>query len=89
MCIRDRYPNSARDHDGRLLCAAAIGATADVLDRAAALVEAQVDALVLDSAHGHSRNILTAVAKVKAAFPSISLIAGNIATAEALSLIHI
>ncbi len=65
-----KYPNSARDHDGRLLCAAA-------------LVEAQVDALVLDSAHGHSRNILTAVAKVKAAFPSISLIAGNIATAEA------
>ncbi|MCI8554615.1 MAG: IMP dehydrogenase [Clostridiales bacterium] len=78
-----KYPNSARDADGRLLCAAAIGATADVLDRAAALVEAQVDALVLDSAHGHSRNILTAVAKVKSAFPSLSLIAGNIATAEA------
>lgn len=78
-----KYPNSARDKDGRLLCAAAIGATADVLDRASALVGAQVDALVLDSAHGHSQNILNAVSKVKAAFPGISLIAGNIATAEA------
>ncbi|MBQ3094169.1 MAG: IMP dehydrogenase, partial [Clostridia bacterium] len=78
-----KYPNSARDKAGRLLCAAAIGATADVLDRAGRLVEAQVDALVLDSAHGHSQNILKAVSKVKAAFPNISLIAGNIATAEA------
>ncbi len=78
-----KYPNSARDAAGRLLCAAAIGATADVLDRASALVNAQVDALVLDSAHGHSKNILNAVSKVKAAFPNVSLIAGNIATAEA------
>ena len=78
-----KYPNSARDKDGRLLCAAAIGATADVLERAGELVRAQVDALVLDSAHGHSRNILNAVSKVKAAFPNVSLIAGNIATAEA------
>lgn len=78
-----KYPNSARDNNGRLLCAAAIGATADVLERASALVSAQVDALVLDSAHGHSQNILNAVAKVKAAFPDISLIAGNIATPEA------
>lgn len=76
------YPNTARDAKGRLLCAAAIGATADVLDRAGALVTAQVDALVLDSAHGHSKNILEAVHKVKNAFPEISLIAGNIATAE-------
>ena len=78
-----KYPQSARDNNGRLLCAAAIGATADVLDRASALVSAQVDALVLDSAHGHSQNILNAVSKVKAAFPDISLIAGNIATPEA------
>ncbi len=78
-----KYPHSARDNNGRLLCAAAIGATADVLDRASALVSAQVDALVLDSAHGHSQNILNAVSKVKAAFPDISLIAGNIATPEA------
>ena len=78
-----KYPNSARDKDGRLLCAAAIGATEDVLERAAELVKAQADALVLDSAHGHSRNILNAVRRVKAAFPNVSLIAGNIATAEA------
>lgn len=77
-----KYPHSARDKNGRLLCAAAIGATADVLERAGALVEAQVDALVLDSAHGHSQNILNAVSKVKAAFPQVSLIAGNIATPE-------
>ena len=78
-----RYPNSARDKNGRLLCAAAIGVTNDVLDRAAALVNAQVDVLVLDSAHGHSRGIIECVKKVKAAFPDVALIAGNIATAEA------
>ena len=77
-----QYPNSARDSSGRLLCAAAVGATADVLERASALVEAGVDALVLDSAHGHSKNILKSVSKVKAAFPNLSVIAGNIATAE-------
>ena len=77
-----QYPNSARDNNGRLLCAAAIGVTGDMLERAAALVEAQADALVLDSAHGHSKNILNAVSRVKAAFPDISLIAGNVATAE-------
>lgn len=77
-----QYPNSARDSMGRLICAAAIGATSDVLDRAAALAEAGVDAFVLDSAHGHSANILKSVSKVKAVFPNISLIAGNVATAE-------
>lgn len=78
-----RYPNSARDPQGRLLCGAAIGATSDVLDRAKALVDMQVDVLVLDSAHGHSKNILEAVSKVKNAFPEVALIAGNIATAAA------
>lgn len=78
-----QYPNSARDSKGRLLCGAAIGVTSDVLDRAAALVEAQVDVLCLDSAHGHSKNILNCVEKVKKAFPQIPLIAGNIATAAA------
>ena len=78
-----QYPNSARDSRGRLLCGAAIGVTADVLDRAAALAESQVDVLVLDSAHGHSKGILDCVGKVKAAFPDIALIAGNIATGEA------
>lgn len=77
-----QYPNSARDKSGRLLCAAAIGATNDVLDRAKALIEAQADALVFDSAHGHSLNILRSLAKVREAFPDVALIAGNVATAE-------
>lgn len=78
-----QYPNSARDDKGRLLCGAAIGATADVLDRVAALVESQVDVLFLDSAHGHNLNIIKTVAKVKKAYPNVPLVAGNIATAEA------
>lgn len=78
-----QYPNSARDDKGRLLCGAAIGATADVLDRVAALVESQVDVLFLDSAHGHNSNIVKTVAKVKKAYPDVPLVAGNIATAEA------
>ena len=78
-----QYPNSARDKNGRLLCGAAIGVTANVLERVAALVEAQVDVLVLDSAHGHSEGILNCVRKVKEAFPDIALIAGNVATYEA------
>ena len=78
-----KYPNSARDERGRLLCGAAIGATADVLDRVAALVAAQVDVVTLDSAHGHSANIIKAVAKVKEAYPDLQLIAGNVATAAA------
>ena len=78
-----QYPNSARDKAGRLLCGAAIGATADVLERAQLLIDAQVDVLVLDSAHGHSKNILDCIRKVKAAFPDVALVAGNIATAQA------
>ena len=77
-----QYPNSARDEGGRLLCGAAIGATADVLDRVAALVEAQVDVVVLDSAHGHNSGIIEAVKKVKKAYPDLQLIAGNVAAAE-------
>ena len=71
-----KYPNSAKDKHGRLLCA-------DILDRAGALVQAGVDALVLDSAHGHSANIMRCVGLVKNAFPEVQLIAGNVATAEA------
>ena len=78
-----KYPNTARDSQDRLLCAAAVGITGDMLARAKALVDAHVDALVLDSAHGHSKNIMKAVDTVKNAFPQISLIAGNVATAEA------
>lgn len=75
------YPNAARDQKGRLLVGAAIGATSDVLDRVAALVEAGVDVLCLDSAHGHSENILYAVERIKAVYPDVQLIAGNVATA--------
>ncbi len=77
------YPNTARDANGRLLCAAALGATANVLERAAELVKVGVDCFVLDSAHGHNINVVNAVRKVKAAYPNVSLIAGNIATASA------
>ena len=77
-----KYPNSAKDSHGRLLCAAAIGVTNDILDRAGALVDAGVDALVLDSAHGHSANIMRCVGLVKEHFPDVGLIAGNVATAE-------
>ncbi len=78
-----QYPNSARDKSGRLLCGAAIGITGDVLERAKALLDAQVDVLVLDSAHGHSKNIMTCLDKIKSAFPEAVIIAGNVATAEA------
>ena len=78
-----QYPNSARDKSGRLLCGAAIGVTADVLERAGALIDAQADVLVLDSAHGHSKNILKCLKMIKEAYPDTPVIAGNIATAEA------
>lgn len=78
-----QYPNSSRDENGRLLCGAAIGATPDVLERVAELVKAQVDVLVLDSAHGHNSNVVENVRKVKKAYPGVQLVAGNIATAEA------
>jgi len=78
-----KYPNSARDSNGRLLCGAAIGVTKDMVERAGHLIDAKVDVLVLDSAHGHSRNILNGIRNIKAEFPDVALIAGNIATAEA------
>ena len=78
-----KYPNSAKDSLGRLLCAAAIGVTGDILDRAGALIDAGVDVLVLDSAHGHSANIMRCVSLVKEKYPDIQLVAGNVATAEA------
>jgi len=78
-----QFPNSARDAQGRLLCGAAIGVTANVLERTSALIDAQADVLVLDSAHGHSKNIMDTLRIVKEAFPQIPIIAGNIATAQA------
>ncbi len=77
-----KYPKSAKDAAGRLLCAAAIGVTKDVLDRSGALIDAGVDVLVLDSAHGHSANILRCVRLVKEKYPDVQLVAGNVATAE-------
>jgi len=78
-----KFPYAAKDDLGRLRCAAAIGATGDFLERASALVEARADAVVVDTAHGHSSRVIDAVRTVKAQFPDIQLIAGNVATAEA------
>mgnify|MGYP000677874481 FL=1 len=77
-----QYPNSAKDENGRLLVGAAIGVTSDMMERAEALIKAKVDVLVLDSAHGHSKNIINAVRNIKSAFPKVQVIAGNVATAE-------
>lgn len=78
-----KYPHSAKDEKGRLLCGAALGITANVLERAAALVDAQVDVVVLDSAHGHSANVINCVRMVKEKFPDLQVIAGNVATGAA------
>jgi IMP dehydrogenase len=80
---RRQYPIAAKDEHGRLLVAAAIGATGSYLDRARALVDAGVDALVVDTAHGHHHGVLDATAAVREAFPGVQLIAGNIATRAA------
>ena len=78
----ERYPNSAKDDKGRLLAGAAVGVTADLLERAEALINAKVDVLTIDSAHGHSKGIIEAVKKLKANFKNVQVIAGNIATAQ-------
>ncbi|WP_394522873.1 IMP dehydrogenase [Lacrimispora sp. JR3] len=78
-----KYPLSAKDSQGRLLCGAGVGITANVLDRVAALVNAKVDVVVLDSAHGHSENVLRCVRMIKEAYPELQVIAGNVATGEA------
>ncbi len=78
-----QYPNSARDKQDRLLVGAAIGVTADALERVQAVYDAGVDVIALDSAHGHSKNIINKVKEIKAAFPDLPIIAGNIATGEA------
>ena len=83
-----QYPNSAKDKNGRLLVGAAIGNTGNYLERAAALVDAKVDCLVLDSAHGHNKGVLDAVEAVKNKFPDITLVAGNVATAEATEALY-
>ena len=78
-----KYPLSAKDAQGRLLCGAAVGITANVLERVQALVEAKVDVIVIDSAHGHSKNILSTLKEIKSKFPELQVIAGNVATGAA------
>ena len=77
-----KYPLAAKDKQGRLLCGAGVGITANVLDRVAALVESKVDVVVLDSAHGHSENVLRCLRMIKENYPDLPVIAGNVATAE-------
>ncbi len=78
-----KYPLSAKDSQGRLLCGAAIGITANVLERVEALVAAKVDVVVLDSAHGHSANVIRCVKMIREAYPELQIIAGNVATKDA------
>ncbi|RIX50938.1 IMP dehydrogenase [Paenibacillus nanensis] len=78
-----QFPNAAKDAHGRLLCGAAVGISKDTMDRAEALVNAGIDVLVVDSAHGHHINIIEAVRKLRAAYPDLTIIAGNVATGEA------
>lgn len=77
------HPNSAKDSSGRLLAGAAVGVTMDMLDRVEALVKANVDAIVVDTAHGHSKGVLDAVRRIKDNYPELQVIAGNVATGEA------
>ena len=78
-----QYPNSARDKNGRLLAGAAVGRAANTMERIAALVAAKVDVITVDTAHGHQKGVLEEVSKIKAKYPNLALIAGNVATAEA------
>ena len=78
-----KYPNSAKDKQGRLLCGAGVGVTANILDRVDALVKSKVDVIVIDTAHGHSANVLRVVKMVREKYPDLAIIAGNVATGEA------
>ena len=78
-----KYPLAAKDSQGRLLCGAAVGISANVLERVEALVKAKVDVIVLDSAHGHSENVLRCVRMIKESYPDVQVIAGNVATGQA------
>lgn len=79
-----KFPNAAKDEKGRLLCGAGVGVTGNMMERIDALVKAQVDVIVLDTAHGHSQGVLDAVKKIKETYPDLQVIAGNVATAEAV-----
>ena len=78
-----QYPNSARDEHDRLLVGAGVGITGDMMERVDALVEAKVDVIALDTAHGHSKGVMDAVRKIKAKYPDLQVIAGNVATGQA------
>ncbi|KRE40114.1 IMP dehydrogenase [Paenibacillus sp. Soil522] len=78
-----QFPNAAKDKQGRLLCGAAVGISKDTMDRAEALVQSGIDVLVVDSAHGHHINIIEAVRKLRATYPALTIIAGNVATGDA------
>ncbi len=78
-----KYPNSAKDEKGRLICGAAVGITNNIMERVDALVKAGVDVIVVDSAHGHSKNIIENTKKIKDAYPDLQLIVGNVATGAA------
>ena len=78
------YPNAAKDSKGRLLCGASVGITNDMMERVEALVKAKVDVITLDTAHGHSKGVIEGVRKIKSVYPELQIIAGNIATAEAV-----
>lgn len=82
-----KYPNAAKDSSGRLLAGAAVGVTADIEDRVSALVDAKVDVITIDTAHGHSKNVLNCVSKIRSKFSNIPLIVGNVATAEATRML--
>ncbi len=79
-----QYPNSAKDINGRLLVGAAVGVTADTMERSAALVDAKVDVIAVDTAHGHSQGVLSTVKKIKQKYPDVCVIGGNVATAKAI-----
>jgi IMP dehydrogenase len=83
-----KYPMSAKDDMGRLLCGAGVGITGDMLERVEELVKVNVDCVVVDSAHGNSKNVIEAVKKIKKKFPDLSVIAGNIATADAVDNLY-
>ncbi|MBE6066184.1 MAG: IMP dehydrogenase [Clostridium lundense] len=78
-----KFPNSAKDSKGRLLCGAAVGVTKDMMERVKALVDAHVDVITVDTAHGHSKGVIEAVRTIKSVYPELQVIAGNVATAEA------
>ncbi|MFD1206016.1 MULTISPECIES: IMP dehydrogenase [Sporosarcina] len=82
------FPNAAKDSHGRLLVAAAVGVTSDTMVRVEKLVEAEVDAIVIDTAHGHSQGVLDTVAQIRAAYPDLDIIAGNVATAEGTAALY-